>query len=110
MTKTFSSKIEFAAQLVSNDLKFFILQSNLNNKSRILFQLIEKKGYWGEIFKPIFTYWGESNDFNEVKSILKNSYEEKNGEIEGIEGILVKMLNTYSEKTIEEDKPSQNNS
>ena len=107
MTKTFSSKIEFAAQLVSNDLKFFILQSNLNNKSRILFQLIEKKGYWGEIFKPIFTYWGESNDFNEVKSILKNSYEEKNGEIEGIEGILVKMLNTYSEKTIEEDKRSE---
>ncbi len=107
MTKTFSSKIEFAAQLVSNDLKFFILQSSLNNKSRILFQLIEKKGYWGEIFKPIFTYWGESNEFNEIKATLKNTYQEKNSEIEEIKGILIKMLYSYSENTIEEDKRSE---
>ena len=104
MTKTFSSKIEFAAELVSNDIKFFILQSNLNNKSRILFQLIEKKGYWGEIFKPIFTYWGELNEFNEIKDTLKNTYKEKNSEIEDIKGILIKMLNYYSKNTIEEDK------
>ena len=98
MTKTFSSKIEFAAELVSNDIKFFILQSNLNNKSRILFQLIEKKGYWGEIFKPIFTYWGELNEFNEIKDTLKNTYKEKNSEIEDIKGILIKMLNYYKHK------------
>ena len=66
MTKTFSSKIEFAAQLVSNDLKFFILQRNLNNKSRILFQLIEKKGYWGK-YSSQFLHIGE-NQMNLMKS------------------------------------------
>ena len=104
MAKAFSSEIKFAAELVSNDIKFFILQSNLKNKSRILFQLIEKKGYWGEIFKPIFTYWGESKEFDEIKDVLKNTYEDKNSEIYDIKGILKKMLTSYSENTIEEDK------
>ena len=36
--------------------------------------------------------------------ILKNTYKEKNSEIEEIKGILIKMLYSYSENTIEEDK------